>query len=340
MKIFITGGCGFIGSHLVDYLLSETNHSVCNLDSLTYASQSRWAKQHIHYPQYRFIQGDILDGALLTKIFSEYQPDAVMHLAAQTHVDRSIDNPRIFTQTNLLGTERLLEACLYYWRALPESDRSRFRYLQVSTDEVYGDLSGTDALADENFPYRPSSPYSASKAAADHLVRAWQRTYELPSIITCCSNNYGPYQHSEKLIPHLLREALHGRPLPIYGDGEQIRDWMHVQDHVRGLYLVLTLGQVGETYNIGANNLLTNNELVAMLCDLLDEHAGDLHQLLGISTFHQLITYVDDRAGHDRRYAVDNRKIQETLGWKPQIAFADGLMKTVDHYLYNDETND
>lgn len=340
MKIFITGGCGFIGSHLVDYLISETNHSICNLDALTYASQSRWAKQHVLHPQYQFIHGDVLDDALLKRIFTDFKPDAVMHLAAQTHVDRSINNPSTFTQTNLIGTERLLEACLSYWRDLPEAERSSFRYLQVSTDEVYGDLSNTDALATEDFAYRPSSPYSASKAAADHLVRAWQRTYELPSIITCCSNNYGPYQHNEKLIPHLLREALHGRPLPIYGDGEQIRDWMHVQDHVRGLYLVLTLGQVGETYNIGANNLLTNNELVAMLCDLLDERAGDLHQPLGISTFHQLITYVDDRAGHDRRYAVDSRKIQETLGWTPQIAFADGLMKTVDHYLYGDEAHD
>lgn len=334
MKIFVTGGCGFIGTHLIDYLLTQTSHEIINLDLLTYASNKRWVGYKAAHPQYRFIQGDVTDPRLLQDIFQEYRPHAVMHLAAETHVDQSIHHPHNFLHTNVIGTERLLGASLNYWRSLNEAEKVRFRYLQVSTDEVYGDLAGISEDANEEFPYRPSSPYSASKASADHLVRAWHRTYGLPTLITCCSNNYGTFQHSEKLIPHLLQQALQGNPIPIYGDGTQIRDWLHVSDHVHALYLVLTLGRIGDTYNIGAHTAIANNQLIVNICELLDDLAPEFHELLQIHQFSDLMTYVEDRAGHDRRYGIDASKITRELGWKPKVTLEQGLRDTLDAYLH------
>ncbi|OXM41820.1 dTDP-glucose 4,6-dehydratase [Pseudomonas fluvialis] len=333
MKILVTGGAGFIGSAVVRHLLQNTPHQVVNLDKLTYAGNLQSLPGASEHPAYRFEQVDICDAEGVARVLAEHRPDAVMHLAAESHVDRSIDGPAAFIQTNIVGTYTLLEACRQYWLGLCEEARSRFRFHHISTDEVYGDLEGTTELFTEQTPYSPSSPYSASKASSDHLVRAWQRTYGLPVLITNCSNNYGPYHFPEKLIPHMILNALAGKPLPVYGDGAQIRDWLYVEDHARALVEVLTRGQPGATYNIGGHNEKRNLQVVETLCTLLDELVTE--KPAGISRFAELITFVQDRPGHDRRYAIDAGKIERELGWLPQETFESGLRKTVQWYLDN-----
>ena len=333
MKILVTGGAGFIGSAVVRHLLQNTEHEVVNLDKLTYAGNLESLPGASDHPRYRFEQVDICDAVAVARVLAEHRPDAVMHLAAESHVDRSIDSPAAFIQTNIVGTYTLLEACRQYWLGLCEEARSRFRFHHISTDEVYGDLEGTTELFTEQTPYSPSSPYSASKASSDHLVRAWQRTYGLPVLITNCSNNYGPYHFPEKLIPHMILNALAGKPLPVYGDGAQIRDWLYVEDHARALVEVLTRGQPGATYNIGGHNEKRNLQVVETLCTLLDELVTE--KPAGISRFAELITFVQDRPGHDRRYAIDAGKIERELGWLPQETFESGLRKTVQWYLDN-----
>ena len=333
MKILVTGGAGFIGSAVVRHLLQNTPHQVVNLDKLTYAGNLQSLPGASENPAYRFEQVDICDAEGVARVLAEHRPDAVMHLAAESHVDRSIDGPAAFIQTNIIGTYSLLEACRQYWLGLCEEARSRFRFHHISTDEVYGDLEGTTELFTEQTPYSPSSPYSASKASSDHLVRAWQRTYGLPVLITNCSNNYGPYHFPEKLIPHMILNALAGKPLPVYGDGAQIRDWLYVEDHARALVEVLTRGQPGATYNIGGHNEKRNLQVVETLCTLLDELVTE--KPAGISRFAELITFVQDRPGHDRRYAIDAGKIERELGWRPQETFESGLRKTVQWYLDN-----
>ncbi len=333
MKILVTGGAGFIGSAVVRHLLQNTPHQVVNLDKLTYAGNLQSLPGASENPAYRFEQVDICDAEGVARVLAEHRPDAVMHLAAESHVDRSIDGPAAFIQTNIVGTYTLLEACRQYWLGLCEEARSRFRFHHISTDEVYGDLEGTTELFTEQTPYSPSSPYSASKASSDHLVRAWQRTYGLPVLITNCSNNYGPYHFPEKLIPHMILNALAGKPLPVYGDGAQIRDWLYVEDHARALVEVLTRGQPGATYNIGGHNEKRNLQVVETLCTLLDELVTE--KPAGISRFAELITFVQDRPGHDRRYAIDAGKIERELGWRPQETFESGLRKTVQWYLDN-----
>ncbi|WP_210397622.1 dTDP-glucose 4,6-dehydratase [Motiliproteus sediminis] len=327
MRILVTGGAGFIGSALVRFLLAETPHVVFNVDVLTYAGNLDSLPGVDDNPRYRFQQLDICDAPGLAQIFTDFRPDAVMHLAAESHVDRSIDGPAAFMTTNIIGTYTLLQAALSYWRTLKPDEQDKFRFHHVSTDEVYGDLSGPDGLFVESAPYAPSSPYSASKASSDHLVRAWHRTYGLPVVITNCSNNYGPYHFPEKLIPHMILNALAGKPLPVYGDGQQVRDWLYVEDHVRALYRVVTVGRIGETYNIGGHNEKTN------LCELLDELAPADERLSG--PYRELISFVPDRPGHDRRYAIDAGKIEHELGWVPQESFDSGLRKTVQWYLDN-----
>ena len=333
MKILVTGGAGFIGSAVVRHLLQNTPHQVVNLDKLTYAGNLQSLPGANENPAYRFEQVDICDAEGVARVLAEHRPDAVMHLAAESHVDRSIDGPAAFIQTNIVGTYTLLEACRQYWLGLCEEARSRFRFHHISTDEVYGDLEGTTELFTEQTPYSPSSPYSASKASSDHLVRAWQRTYGLPVLITNCSNNYGPYHFPEKLIPHMILNALAGKPLPVYGDGAQIRDWLYVEDHARALVEVLTRGQPGATYNIGGHNEKRNLQVVETLCTLLDELVTE--KPAGISRFAELITFVQDRPGHDRRYAIDAGKIERELGWRPEETFESGLRKTVQWYLDN-----
>ena len=333
MKILVTGGAGFIGSAVVRHLLQNTPHQVVNLDKLTYAGNLQSLPGASENPAYRFEQVDICDAEGVARVLAEHRPDAVMHLAAESHVDRSIDGPAAFIQTNIVGTYTLLEACRQYWLGLCEEARSCFRFHHISTDEVYGDLEGTTELFTEQTPYSPSSPYSASKASSDHLVRAWQRTYGLPVLITNCSNNYGPYHFPEKLIPHMILNALAGKPLPVYGDGAQIRDWLYVEDHARALVEVLTRGQPGATYNIGGHNEKRNLQVVETLCTLLDELVTE--KPAGISRFAELITFVQDRPGHDRRYAIDAGKIERELGWRPEETFESGLRKTVQWYLDN-----
>ncbi len=333
MKILLTGGAGFIGSALVRHLINDTEHQVLNLDKLTYAGNLESLASVADHPRYRFVQGDIADSALVGQLLNEFQPDALMHLAAESHVDRSIDGPAEFIQTNIVGTYALLESVRRYWSVLPAAAKSAFRFHHISTDEVYGDLHGSDDFFTETTPYAPSSPYSASKAASDHLVRAWQRTYGLPVLITNCSNNYGPFHFPEKLIPLMILNALQGKPLPVYGDGQQIRDWLYVEDHARALLTVVSQGQVGETYNIGGHNEQTNLHVVQSLCDLLEELAPE--KPAGLENYRDLITFVTDRPGHDVRYAIDASKIQRELGWVPQETFASGLRKTVQWYLAN-----
>lgn len=330
MKILITGGAGFIGSAVVRHLLTHTEHQVVNVDKLTYAGNLDSLTQVAAHPGYAFEQVDICNADALARVFAEHRPDAVMHLAAESHVDRSIDGPAAFIQTNMVGTYVLLEAARQYWNTLDAAARQAFRFHHVSTDEVYGDLHGTDDLFTETTPYAPSSPYSASKAGSDHLVRAWQRTYGLPTLVTNCSNNYGPYHFPEKLIPHMILNALAGKPLPVYGTGQQVRDWLYVEDHARALVEVLTRGQVGETYNIGGHNEQRNIDVVRALCALLDELAPRAE-----GSYQALITFVQDRPGHDQRYAIDATKIEQTLGWTPQETFESGLRKTVMWYLEN-----
>lgn len=336
MKLLITGGAGFIGSAVIRHLVENTNYSVANLDNLTYAGNLDSVATVSSSERYSFYQVDICDRAGLDRVFSEFQPDTVMHLAAESHVDRSIDGPADFIETNIVGTYTLLEAARSYWQGLPTERKAAFRFHHISTDEVYGDLHGTDDLFTETTPYAPSSPYSASKASSDHLVRAWQRTYGLPTLVTNCSNNYGPYHFPEKLIPHMILNALAGKPLPVYGDGNQIRDWLYVEDHARALVKVVTEGEVGETYNIGGHNEKRNIEVVRTLCCLLEELAADLKPA-GVARYEDLIIFVKDRPGHDVRYAIDASKIECELGWKPEETFETGLRKTVAWYLNNRE---
>ncbi len=331
-KIFVTGGAGFIGSALIRFLMDETAHEIINIDKLTYAGNLESLATVSKHERYHFEQVDICDGVRIQRLFTDYKPDLVMHLAAESHVDRSIDGPADFIRSNIVGTYTLLEGARQYWLSLDEARRLTFRFHHVSTDEVYGAL-GETGLFNEKTPYAPSSPYSASKASSDHLVRAWHRTFGLPVIVTNCSNNYGPYQFPEKLVPLVTLNAIEGKPLPIYGKGDQIRDWLYVDDHARALYKAVTEGRVGETYNIGGHNEKTNLEVVKTICAILDELKPDRPN--GITRYEQLITHVKDRPGHDRRYAIDADKIKNQLGWVPGETFASGIRKTVQWYLDN-----
>lgn len=355
MKLLITGGAGFIGSAVIRHLIANTSDEVVNLDKLTYAGNLESLAEVSDSERYRFEQVDICSRAELDRVLASHEPDAIMHLAAESHVDRSIDGPADFIETNIVGTYTLLEATRQYWQAMEPGKKANFRFHHISTDEVYGDLSHPneqprdeaatvnvgrieqseirhqDALPlfTETTPYTPSSPYSASKASSDHLVRAWHRTYGLPVLVTNCSNNYGPYHFPEKLIPLVILNALEGKPLPVYGKGDQIRDWLYVEDHARALYKVVTEGKPGETYNVGGHNEKQNLEVVHTLCDILQElHPQEM-------PYRELITYVKDRPGHDMRYAIDASKIQKELGWVPEETFETGIRKTVQWYLDN-----
>ena len=332
-RILVTGGCGFIGSALVRYLIGSTMEEVINIDCLTYAGNRLSLASVEGNPRYRFDWANITDLPLMGHIFQTYEPDAVIHLAAESHVDRSITGPRAFIETNIVGTYNMLEMARWYWSKLSEEKKRDFRFLHVSTDEVYGSL-GPEGLFTEKTPYDPSSPYSASKAASDHLATAWHRTYGLPVIISNCSNNYGPYQYPEKLIPHMILNALARKPLPVYGNGSNVRDWLYVEDHVKALYRILQRGIPGETYNVGGRNERTNLEVVRAICAALD----DSGQGIGANVPHErLIQFVTDRPGHDARYAIDASKLERELGWQAEETFDSGLRKTVKWYLENDD---
>jgi dTDP-glucose 4,6-dehydratase len=329
--ILVTGGCGFIGSAFILEWLAGQNEPVVNLDLLTYAGHLGNLRSVESHSGYHFARGDIADTALVTQLLQTHRPRAVVHFAAESHVDRSIAGPMAFTQTNVVGTLKLLEAVLAWWKVLPPEQAAAFRFLNVSTDEVYGSLGPNDAAFSEQHRYEPNSPYSASKAAADHLVRAWHHTYKLPTLTTHCSNNYGPRQFPEKLIPLVTHNALNGKPLPVYGDGLQVRDWLHVNDHCAALRAVLAGGTPGDTYNIGGRSERTNLAVVGAICETLDA----LRPLPGGVPHASLVTHVTDRPGHDRRYAIDDRKLESTLGWKPTVAFEDGIRQTIAWYLDN-----
>jgi len=331
MKILVTGGAGFIGSAVIRHIMQNTNDQVLNIDKLTYAGNLESLKEIDQHPNYQFKQIDICDTEQITAAIEAFQPNAIMHLAAESHVDRSIDGPAAFIQTNIVGTYTLLEAVRKYWMSLEAEAQQNFRFHHISTDEVYGDLEGTTDLFTETTSYAPSSPYSASKASSDHLVRAWHRTYGLPVIVTNCSNNYGPYHFPEKLIPLVILNALDAKPLPVYGNGQQIRDWLFVEDHARALYKVVSEGVVGETYNIGGHNEKQNIEVVKTICKILD----DLKPQANGQSYESLITFVKDRPGHDLRYAIDATKIKNELGWTPTETFETGICKTVQWYLDN-----
>lgn len=356
-RVVVTGGAGFIGSSVVRHLVQDSGYEVLNLDALTYAGNLASLRDVAASPRYRFVQADICDREAVRRVFEAFRPDAVMHLAAESHVDRSIDGPAAFIQTNVVGTATLLQAALAYWRGLPAAAQTAFRFQHISTDEVYGSL-GPQGLFTERTPYDPRSPYSASKAASDHLVAAWHHTYGLPVLITNCSNNYGPYHFPEKLIPLVILNALEGQPLPIYGKGDNVRDWLYVEDHAKALRLVLERGRPGETYNVGGNNERTNLQVVETICDVLDAlrplsvHGLPPPQQLSASvrqdasspssvlrppssSYRELITFVPDRPGHDQRYAIDATKLRTELGWRPEETFDTGIRKTVQWYLDN-----
>ncbi|WP_323754004.1 dTDP-glucose 4,6-dehydratase [Marinobacter sp.] len=336
MKLLVTGGAGFIGSAVIRHIIKNTSDEVVNLDKLTYAGNLESLAEVSDSDRYNFEQVDICNRTEIDRVLSQYQPDAIMHLAAESHVDRSIDGPAEFIETNIVGTYTLLEATRQYWLALDGEKKANFRFHHISTDEVYGDLPHPSEVANaeqhlftEQTAYAPSSPYSASKASSDHLVRAWQRTYGLPTLITNCSNNYGPYHFPEKLVPLMILNALDGKPLPVYGKGDQIRDWLYVEDHARALYKVATEGKIGETYNIGGHNEKQNIEVVHTICDILQELRPQERN------YRELITNVKDRPGHDMRYAIDASKIEQELGWAPEETFETGIRKTVQWYLNN-----
>ncbi|RMC62569.1 dTDP-glucose 4,6-dehydratase [Sinorhizobium meliloti] len=331
MNIVVTGGAGFIGSALCRYLVADPGNRVINLDKLTYAGNPASLRQIEALPNYRFVRGDICDEAAMADVLAAERIDRIMHLAAETHVDRSIDGPSTFIETNIVGTFRLLQAAMKYWRSLPATAAERFRFHHVSTDEVFGDLSLDDNSFREETPYAPSSPYSASKAASDHLVRAWHHTFGLPVVITNCSNNYGPFHFPEKLVPLIILNALEERPLPVYGNGTNIRDWLYVDDHARALDLVATNGVTGESYNIGGGSERSNLAVVQTICDILDQKQPQR----SCRSYRDLVAFVDDRPGHDQRYAMDTSKIERELGWKPLESFETGLSRTIDWYLAN-----
>ncbi|KMT64645.1 dTDP-glucose 4,6-dehydratase [Catenovulum maritimum] len=341
MKILVTGGAGFIGSAVIRHILSNTDYSVINLDKLTYAGNTESIPENLISNKYIFEQVDICDFQKVTEVFQRHQPNIVMHLAAESHVDRSIDGPGEFIQTNVVGTYTLLEAAKNHWLSLDLKNQQAFKFHHISTDEVYGDLPHPDEskpnaklpLFTESTPYAPSSPYSASKASSDHLVRAWQRTYGLPTVITNCSNNYGPYHFPEKLVPHIILNALSGKSLPVYGDGSQIRDWLYVEDHAKALLEVAINGKVGETYNIGGHNEKRNIEVVKAICEILEELVPIRPE--GVQKYEDLIVYVADRPGHDVRYAIDASKMANELNWQPEETFESGIKKTVEWYLNN-----
>ena len=335
MKILVTGGAGFIGSAVIRHIIGDTQDTVINLDKLTYAGNLESLAEVSDSERYHFEQVDICQRDELDRVFAKHQPDLVMHLAAESHVDRSIDGPAAFIETNVIGTYHLLESARQYWSTLDDTRKANFRFHHISTDEVYGDLEGTDDLFTETTSYAPSSPYSASKASSDHLVRAWLRTYGFPTVVTNCSNNYGPYHFPEKLIPLMILNALDGKPLPVYGDGMQIRDWLFVEDHARALYKVVTEGEIGETYNIGGHNEKANIEVVKTICSLLEEFRPN--RPAGVESYESLITYVKDRPGHDIRYAIDATKIAQELNWTPEETFESGIRKTVEWYLNNQQ---
>ena len=332
-KILVTGGAGFIGSAVIRQLLANSSLTIVNVDLLTYAGNIESLPLKKNDDSFIFEKVDICDFSSLKKVVKKYKPTYIMHLAAESHVDRSIDGPSDFINTNITGTFNLLEAVRHHYDNLDKAQQEQFRFHHISTDEVYGDLKGTNDLFTEETPYAPSSPYSASKAASDHLVRAWGRTYGLPIIITNCSNNYGPYHFPEKLIPHVILNAIHGKPLPIYGDGMQTRDWLYVEDHAKALIKVITEGKIGQTYNIGGHNEKTNLEVVKAICDLMEELAPE--KPIGVKSYRDLITFVKDRPGHDVRYAIDASKIKRELRWMPEETFETGLRKTVQWYLDN-----
>jgi len=333
-RILVTGGAGFIGSAVVRHIIQNTQDAVVVVDKLTYAGNLASLAPVADDPRFAFEQVDICDRDALNTVFATHKPDVVMHLAAESHVDRSIDGPAVFIETNIVGTYNLLETSRAWWSGLAAEQKAAFRFHHISTDEVYGDLHSMDDFFTETTPYAPSSPYSASKASSDHLVRAWQRTYGLPTLVTNCSNNYGPYHFPEKLIPLMILNAIAGKPLPVYGDGQQIRDWLYVEDHARALYLVATEGTPGETWNIGGHNERKNLDVVTTICDLLEELVPVKPQ--GVQQYRDLITRVPDRPGHDLRYAIDASKIERELGWAPQETFESGIRKTVEWYLANE----